>query len=71
MTFRAEVRAATIVGLDVAQLRRDLQGQTLEQANRILSQEYRLASTPTITLQNAYLDRLPVLGARIRVDVVR
>jgi hypothetical protein len=71
MTFRAEVQAVTTTGLDVAQLRRDLQGQTLEQANEILSQQYRLASEPTITLQNAWLDRLPVLGARIRVDVVR
>jgi hypothetical protein len=71
ITFRAEVRAVTVIGLDVAQLRRDLQGQTLEQANEILSQQYRFASEPTITLKNAWLDRLPVLGSRIRVDVVR
>jgi hypothetical protein len=71
ITFRTEVRAATIVGLDVSQLRRDIQGQTLEQANQILTQRYRLADEPTITLQNAWLGRLPMLGMRIQVDVVR
>ena len=71
LTFRAEVQAAAIVGLDVSQLRRDLQGQTLEQARQILAEQYRLASEPTITLQNAWLGRLPMLGMRIRVDVVR
>ena len=71
ITFRAEAQAAATVGLDVSQLRRDLQGQTLEQARQILAQRYRLAGEPTITLQNAWLGRLPMLGMRIRVDVVR
>lgn len=70
VTFWAEARATTIVGLDVAQLRRDLQGQTLEEARQILAQRYRLAGEPTITLRNAWLGRLPMLGMRIEVDVI-
>ena len=54
-----------------SQLRRDVQGQTLEQARLILAKRYRLAGEPTVTLQNAWLGRLPLLGMRIRVDVVR
>jgi hypothetical protein len=71
ITFRTEARAATVVGVDVAQLRRDLEGKTLEQARQILADRYELAGEPTITLRNAWLGRLPTLGMRIQVDVLR
>ncbi len=71
MTFRAEAQAKAVAGLDLGQLRRDVQGQTPEQARLTLTKRYRLASDPTIILQNAWLGRLPLLGMRIRVDVLR
>jgi len=69
--FRITARATSVVGLDVQQVRGDLQGQPIDTAQQRLTQRYRLAGEPRVTLQNGWLGRLPLMGFRIHVNVAR
>ena len=66
-TFRIEAEASSVVGLDLQQVRRDILGLTVPQAEQLLVKRYRLNRDPDITLQNGWLGRLPLLGFRIQV----
>ena len=66
-TFRIEAEASSVVGLDLQQVRRDILGLTVAQAEQLLVKTYRLNRDPDITLQNGWLGRLPLLGFRIQV----
>ncbi len=68
VSLRLQAAASTIVRLDEAQIRRELQGVPLSQARQLLAQKYRLAAEPQITLENAWLlDRLPFFGFQIQI----
>jgi hypothetical protein len=70
LTFRIQAQVATTARLSAGQIRLDVQGKSLDEARRLLSQRYRLAAAPEILLRNAVIDRLPFLPFRIEVRVL-
>lgn len=71
LTFRVEGTATAIAPVDITSVRGAIQGLTVAEAERVLAKRLHLASDPAITLENGWLGRLPILGFRIQINLLR
>lgn len=71
LTFRVDGSALAIAPVDITAVRGAIQGLTVAEAERVLVRRLRLSSDPAIILENGWLGRLPILGFRIHVNLLK
>jgi hypothetical protein len=69
LVFQMDASGAMATQIDPAQVRRLVRGQPLAEAEAILAQSLKLAGQPQVTLEPAWLGRVPFLDFRIAVQV--